>query len=54
MDYTTIGTLNPHLFAKIHEINPDLKIFAVVTPELLDSAYMLKCFPPNGTHCLTR
>lgn len=42
MDYTTIGTLNPHLFAKINEINPDLKIFSVVTPELLDSAYILK------------
>lgn len=42
MDYTTIGTLNPHLFEKIHEINPDLKIFSVVTPELLDSAYVLK------------
>lgn len=42
MDYTTIGKLNPHLFAKIQEINPDLKIFSVVTPEFLDSAYMLK------------
>lgn len=42
MDYTTIGKLNPHLFAKIQEINPYLKIFSVVTPEFLDSAYMLK------------
>lgn len=42
MDYTTIGKLTPHLFVEIHKINPDLKIFSVVTPELLDSAYLFK------------
>ena len=42
MNYMTVGTWKPNIFEEIKKINPDLKIFTIVTPATIDTAYLMR------------